>query len=282
MKVADIHAHAFPDKIAAKAALSISEFYDYGDKGFACPVASAENLAALEREAGVRRFVMCNSATSAHQVRSINDFLPQAAKDIPGAIAFGSIYPGMEGAEEELERAVALGIRGIKIHPDFQKIPIDAPFAIPVYRKIAQLGLPVLFHMGDDRYDYSSPERLTNLVKLVPDLKVVAAHFGGWRAWQRSYLHPQPEQVLYDTSSTIGMIPRDTVLHMLDRFGPERFLFGTDFPMRSPKTELENFLELGLGEEANEKILYGNFMKLLDLHDEEEALEDEQNVSGRR
>ena len=67
MKVADIHAHAFPDKIAAKAAQSISEFYDYGDKGFACPVASAENLAALEREAGVSRFVMCNSATNAHQ-----------------------------------------------------------------------------------------------------------------------------------------------------------------------------------------------------------------------
>lgn len=71
-------------------------------------------------------------------------------------------------------------------------------------------------------------------------------------------------------------------MHMLDRFGPERFLFGTDFPMRSPKAELEKFLELGLGEEANEKILYGNFVKLLDLHDEEEALEDEQNVSGRR
>lgn len=273
MKVADIHAHAFPDKLAEKATKSISSFYDYEDKKDTSFVASAANLAALEREAGVSRFVMCNSATSAHQVRSINDFLPQAAKDIPGAIAFGSIYPGMEGAEEELERAVALGIRGIKIHPDFQKIPIDADFAIPVYRKIAQMGLPILFHMGDDRYDFSSPERLTNLVRLVPDLKVIAAHFGGWRAWRRSYLHPQPEQVLYDTSSTIGMIPRDDVMRMFERFGPERFLFGTDFPMRKPKDELAMFLDLKLGNEANEKILYGNFMKLFDLHDEEEETE---------
>lgn len=96
----------------------------------ACHPATAENLVKFEHEAGITRFVMSNSATSAHQVRSINDFLPQAAKDVPGAIAFGSIFPGMDGAEEELERAKALGIRGLKVHPDFQKVPIDEPCGV--------------------------------------------------------------------------------------------------------------------------------------------------------
>ena len=270
MKVADIHAHAFPDKLADKAPASIIGAF-YGGAQMACHPASAENLARHEREAGITRFVMSNSATTAHQVRSINDFLSQAVRGIPGAIAFGSIFPGMEGAEEELERAVSLGIRGLKVHPDFQKIPIDEPCGVPVYKKAASLGLPVLFHMGDDRYDYSTPERLINLLRQVPDLQVIAAHFGGWMAWAHSYECPLPGGVLYDTSSTLPMIPRDMVLRMLDRFGPERFMFGTDFPMWSPKEELARFLSLELGDDVNEKILYGNFMKLFDLHDDEEA-----------
>ena len=69
------------------------------------------------------------------------------------------------------------------------------------------------------------------------------------------------------------MIPREMVLRMLEKFGPERFLFGTDFPMWSPKEELARFLTLGLGDDVNEKILYGNFMKLFDLHDVEETAE---------
>ena len=52
-----------------------------------------------------------------------------------------------------------LGLRGIKIHPDFQKLAIDDESAIDTYKAIARRGLPVLFHMGDNRYDFSSPER---------------------------------------------------------------------------------------------------------------------------
>ena len=268
-KVADIHAHVFPEKLADKAPASISAFY--GGMEVACHPATPQKMAFYEQEAGITRFVMSNSATTAHQVHSINDFLPQAVKNIPGAIAFGSIFPGMDGAIEELERAKALGIRGLKVHPDFQKVPLDDPAGVPIYRRAAELGLPVLFHMGDDRYDYSTPERLMNLLRQVQDLQVIASHFGGWRAWAHSYECPLPSCVLYDTSSTLPMIPRDMVLRMLDRFGPERFLFGTDFPMWSPKEELARFLALGLGEDVNEKILYGNFMKLFDLHDEDET-----------
>ena len=100
-KVADIHAHVFPEKLADKAPASISAFY--GGMEVACHPATPQKMAFYEQEAGITRFVMSNSATTAHQVHSINDFLPQAVKNIPGAIAFGSIFPGMDGAIEELE-----------------------------------------------------------------------------------------------------------------------------------------------------------------------------------
>ena len=47
--------------------------------------------------------------------------------------------------------------------------------------------------------------------------------------------------------------------------GPQRFLFGTDFPMWTPKTELQRFLDLGLDETTRDRILFGNFEALF-LH----------------
>ena len=191
----------------------------------------------------------------------------EAVRGHDGYLAFGTIYPGMDGFEEELDRMLELGLRGVKIHPDFQKLAIDDERGIETYRAIARRDLPVLFHMGDDRYDFSSPERLTNLLRRVPELRAVAAHFGGWRSWTRSLAQLQPESVLYDTSSTLGMIDRELVLRFIDKIGPDRLIFGTDFPMWSPKEELERFLSLGLDEAEQQKILYGNFMNLLHLKD---------------
>ena len=265
MKIADIHAHVFPDKLADKAAASIGDFYNV-------PItrpASVETLMALERDAGVSRVVLSNSAVTAKQVTHVNDFLAEAVKSCPGCVAFGSIFPGMDGFEEELDRMVALGLRGIKIHSDFQKLPIDDPSAINTYRAIARRDLPVLFHMGDYRYDYSSPDRLLNLLRQVPDLRVIAAHFGGWTTWEYSLSHPLPENVLYDTSSTTPLISRDLVLRLFDKLGPERFLFGTDFPMWEPKEMVEQLLDLtaDFDETTREKIFYKNFMELLGLSD---------------
>ena len=82
-----------------------------------------------------------------------------------------------------------LGLRGIKIHPDFQKLAIDDERGIETYRAIARRDLPVLFHMGDDRYDFSSPERLTNLLRRVPELAAVAGASAAGKRPVRHILH---------------------------------------------------------------------------------------------
>ena len=250
MKIADIHAHIFPEKLAEKASHSIGSFYGVSIER----EADMPRLCAEDKLAGITRCVVSNSATNASQVQNANTFLAEAVRGHDGYLAFGTIYPGMDGFEEELDRMLELGLRGIKIHPDFQKLAIDDERGIETYKAIARRDLPVLFHMGDDRYDFSSPERLTNLLRRVPELP-------------RSLAHLQPESVLYDTSSTLGMIDRELVLRFIDKIGPDRLIFGTDFPMWSPKEELERFLSLGLDEAEQQKILYGNFMNLLHLKD---------------
>ena len=214
MKIADIHAHIFPEKLAEKASHSIGSFYGVSIER----EADMPRLCAEDKLAGITRCVVSNSATNASQVQNANTFLAEAVRGHDGYLAFGTIYPGMDGFEEELDRMLELGLRGIKIHPDFQKLAIDDPAGVDTYRAIAKRGLPVLFHMGDARSDLSSPERLLNLLRQAPELRPIAAHFGGWQTWQHAYEHPLPEFVVYDTSSTTPLVEREFVLRMIDRY----------------------------------------------------------------
>lgn len=261
MTVTDIHAHIFPHKLAEKASASIGGFYGT----HAGHLASVETLLSLEQQAGISRCAVSSSATSPSQVQHINDFIAGEMGKHHSLIGLGTLFPTMEGWEDEIPRMVELGLRGIKIHPDFQHIPLDEPKAIPMYRAVAKAGLPVLFHMGDNRYDFSSPERLTNLIRQVPDLVAIAAHFGGWQSWERSYAHVQPENVFYDTSSSLQFLGKERALDYLDKIGAHRFLFGTDFPMWTPQEELQRFLDLGLDTSTQEAILHGNFERLFGL-----------------
>lgn len=258
MRIADSHTHIFPDKIAEKASVAIGHFYDEQMSH----IAALDILKEQEQQAGVEAFLVSSAATCPEQVDHINEFIAGCAKETEGMVPFGTLFPTMDNWEPALEKIVAFGMKGIKIHPDFQKIDIDDPKAVDMYRAIAKQGLPVLFHTGDNRYDYSAPERLSNLIRQVPDLIAIGAHFGGWQTWDRSCSCNFPENVFYDTSSSLMYMGRDKALELLDKMGPHRFLFGSDFPMWTPKEELERFLALGLDEQTNHTILFGNFERL--------------------
>lgn len=263
MKVADVHAHIFPPQLAEKAAKSIGDFYDAQTGN----IASSEMLLYEEQEAGIDVTLVCNSAVTASQVSSINRFIASECAAHPQYLGLGSILPGMEDWEEELEIISDLGLKGIKIHPDFQHRDLDDPGGVDLYKACAKKGLVVLFHMGDNRYDYSAPKRLLNLKRQIPDLIAIAAHFGGYQDWDASFACPQPEGIWYDTSSSLMFLTPDKAKAMLDKFGTHRFLFGSDFPMWTPKIELERFLNcpLGLSQREKEDILYNNFARLFKL-----------------
>ena len=259
MKIADIHAHVFPDQIAQRVADNFAVYY--GTQMSHVPYLQTY-LNEFER-ANFSVGVISSSATKPEQVAPINDFIAQSAAKSPKLLGFGSLFPTMEDWEQELEHIAELGLRGLKIHPDFQQIDIDEPKAIPMYRAIAKAGLPVLFHIGDPVKDYSSPARLVNLLRKVPDLTVIAAHFGGWRAWQLPKITDFPENIYFDCSSTLMYLGKEQGLDLMEHLGPERFLFGTDFPYWTPQKELERFMELDLDHSTREKILYGNFETIL-------------------
>lgn len=264
-KIADAHAHIFPENIALDASKGIWDFYQVTSGG----IGTAQILLDEGREQGIGKFLVCSVATSPAQVKSINDFLYNEARLHSELVPFGAMHPNFEDFKSELARIKELGLYGIKLHPDMQEFNIDGEELLGIYEECRHLDLPILFHMGDNRFDYSSPERLCAVLRKIPDLKVIASHFGGYMQWQTAYNSFKElfaegigKNVYFDTSSTLFTLDRAKARMMITDLGADRFLFGTDFPVWRAEDELRRFLALDLGEEINEKILGQNFEKL--------------------
>lgn len=256
MYIIDAHTHVFPGKIAGKATDAIGDFYEMPMYAPGSP----EMLLKSGAKIGTTRFLVCSSATTPEQTYAINDFIAKQCELYPAFFGFATMHHELPDIETELDRAVSLGLHGVKIHHDFQEVDIDEPASIPMYRAIAKKGLPLLFHMGDNRYDHTTPARLANVMRQVPDLKVIAAHFGGYQAWDRVISElPLSENLRFDTSSSLAILPKEKALRLLDHYGVERYFFGTDFPMWEPEAELERFHNLGLTESEEERIFHTNF-----------------------
>lgn len=256
--ITDAHTHIFPAKIVQKAVGAIGEFYDIP----MCHPGSPESLLQSGRAIGVKKYLVCSTATHPKQVESINDFIVDCCRGCAEFLGFGTLHPGFEDISGEVSRIKEMGLSGVKLHPDFQRFNIDDPAAFPIYEACAVAGLPILFHTGDERYDWSAPSRMEAVARRFPDLICIAAHFGGYNHWQDVERYRGLENVWFDTSSTLFKLPKERALELLDLLGTHRFLFGTDFPMWDHKEELTRFLSLGLDEKTRDDILYKNFCRL--------------------
>ena len=261
LRIIDAHNHVFPQKIADKASVSIGNFYDI--PSFCA--ATIDNLKLNGDKNGVEKFLICSTSMTPHQTVGINDFMAAMNED-ERFIALGTTNPDDENWREEIERVKSLGLYGIKLHSDMQKFDIDDSRMIERYRYMRDLGLPVLFHMGDKRYDSSAPFRLANVLREIPDLVCIAAHMGGYSRWDEAYsVLPVLDNLYFDTSSALGLMSNEQALRMIEKHGEDRFVFGSDYPLWDPKWALDSFLGLGLGETANRKILAENFCKLFNI-----------------
>ena len=168
---------------------------------------------------------------------------------------------------EEINWALESGFHGIKLHPDFQKFHVDAENAEKIYRAVAETSkiFPILLHMGDDRYDFSEPERLVKMAQKYPSVTFIAAHFGGYRCWHKSEVYKGLDNVYFDTSSSLAFITPEKAKEIIDLLGYEKFFFGDDFPMWDAKGEFERFCKIPLTEREKECILSTNVKNLLKL-----------------
>jgi len=258
--IIDIHAHVFPDKIAEKAVQSIGGYYGLTMRG----PGTVEGLLASGHSHGVVNYVINSTATRPDQVRAINEFISETCNRDDRLIGFGTLHPDLEELAAEFERFPSLGLRGVKLHPDFQHFDIDDPAMLPIYA-LAEGRLPVLIHMGDVNSDASSPVRLARILDRFPDLIVIAAHLGGYQMWDESLRLLAGRNLYFDTSSSLEFLAPQAATEIIRKHGVSKILFGTDYPMWMHEDELLRFDRLELTEEERERILWKNAAALLGI-----------------
>ena len=260
-RAADAHAHIYPGKIAEKATASVGDFYHIPMHNVGLP----HVLAQRGGEAGIDRFLVCSVATKVEQVRSINQFIQEKCQKYPQFIGLGAWHQDITDISGEMDDIQARGLRGIKLHPDFQEFMIDDPKMLDMYKEAHRRGLPILFHTGDSRTEFSSPHRLMNVIDKLPDFTCIAAHLGGYSEWEEARRELSGTNVYIDTSSSLFKVSPEEAKENIAHFGVDHTMFGTDFPMWDPKEELERFFALGFSQEENQAMLYDNFARLFQL-----------------
>ena len=254
MAIIDAHAHIYPSKIAAKAVHAVGDFY--GVKMF--DGGTPEELLATMEQCDITHFIVHSVATTARSVTSINSFLAEQCAMHPEFIGFGTMHPDFEDKEAEVERAIQLGLHGFKLHPDTQQVNTDDPRLMEFYEIIAG-RLPIVIHTGDYRHDYSHPRRLAHVLDTFPDLVVDAAHFGGWSIYDQGYDYlGSYEQLFIDTSSSQPLMGARHTEELIRMWGVGRVMFGSDRPMWSPISELENFRLMSFSQDELDQLLWHN------------------------
>lgn len=257
----DFHCHVYPDAIAPKAADSIRKFYRLGDDYMDGRV---QTLLDYGTKAGVEKFVILPVSLRPTNTRHINDFIIGEVAKQPRFFGYGTIHAGMQDLCEEVEYIMNHGLLGLKMHSDCQVFPIDDPRLFPVYDMV-QDKLPILFHMGDQRYDYSHPARLRKVLDLFPKLRVIAAHFGGYTMYELAAEELKDKDCFFDVSSSLMFMEEGVAEKYINRHGAERFVYGSDFPMWNPVVEMERFQQLKLTDAQKEQIAHITAEQLLGI-----------------
>ena len=259
----DFHTHAFPEKIAQGALEKLSE------EGGALQTYTDGTLNGVlkaldEIEEGAKGVVL-PIATKPTQQASINRWAAERRTD--RLEIFGSVYPGAPDALEQLEQICAYGLKGVKLHPEYQNFFVDEERMVPIYKKAAKLGLITVFHAG---YDigfpppcHCTPEALRRMLPHFDGAPVVAAHFGGYMAWERVLDALCGLPLYLDTSYSYGRVIKPLAEQIVEKHGTDRVLFGSDLPWSriSDELGLVRSMKLSAGELHN--ILYENSARLL-------------------
>ena len=252
-KIIDIHSHIYPDKIAAKAVENIGRFYNVEMSGNG----SVGELLERQQEAGIDYSLVHAVALKPHNVCEINDFIAEQVALHPSLIGFATMHQDFENKEDEIKRAIALGLKGFKLHPDSQGVNINDERLMRFYAML-EGRLPLMVHCGDYRWDNSHPRRVKEVLRSFPKLVVNAAHFGGWSIYDLAVEYLEDENCFMDLSSaSVYLGPRRTK-ELIGIYGVDRIMFGSDFPMWNPAVEVKRFMLNDLNEREREQILWRN------------------------
>ena len=228
-----------------------------------------DGLKTSMQQADIELALLNPVATKPEQVVSINNWA--ISIDDAAIISLGAMHPGFNGCREELKRIHQAGLKGIKLHPQYQNFRLDEPRLYRIYGLLVEFDMILSLHMGADEImppPYTgTPQKLAHVLDDFPGLKVIAAHMGGYNQWDAVEEYLIGREVLLETSFGLGFMPDHKFVQLVRAHGAERVLFGSDSPWRPQKADVCKLMELGLTQNEQDKIRRLNAVKLLQISD---------------
>lgn len=242
---------------------------------------TVDELAERYRAAGMAAVVFTVDAGTAtgHPPLSSADIAEAAARHNDVLIPFGSVDPhrGVAAIEQARRLVEDHGVRGFKFHPSLQAFSPDDPQFTPLWAALETLGVPALFHTGQNgigaglpggrgiKLRYSNPLLLDDVAADHPGLTVILAHPSvPWQAEAIS-MATHKANVFIDLS---GWRPKYFPPELVRAAGAQlraKVMFGSDYPLITPERWMADFDELGLDPAHRPAIVKGTAARVLGL-----------------
>lgn len=272
--IIDAHTHVYPEKIVKKAIQKL----EHSSHILAKSDGTTEGLRASMKEAGIDYSLLLPVATSDRQVPGINALAAQtnASGAETGLFSFGGMHPDTADYKKELRQIKESGIKGIKLHPDYQGTFFDDIRYKRIVDAATELSLYIVVHSGVDigmpDPVHCPPAAVLDVIHDTGSDKLILAHMGGWRMWEEVMDCLVGQDVIFDTAFSTdgmpdvdGMLTQEQFITMVRAHGAERVVFGTDSPWASQKESVQWLRACGLSDEEKEKIFFGNMAQILQI-----------------
>ena len=197
-----------------------------------------------------------------------NEFIGSVPRD--RLVPMGTVHPELS-VDENVTSLKDNGIVGVKLHPLFQNLSLDDPRVHDILAALAQEGMPVVTHVGAGEDEAANqrgaPKLLRQLADALPDLTLIACHYGGYHRLDEAEEYVVGSRVTLETSwpPTMAELDPERVVAIIRRHGADRVVYGSDWPMADPSAEMAAIRALPLTPEEIDGILGDNLARLLGL-----------------
>jgi len=257
----DFHTHAFPDQLASCAIPALEK--EGNIKAYLNGTITA--LLASMEHCGIEQSVVCSIATRPEQFSPILEWSKAIRSE--RIVPFPSLHPADPKLVEHLLLIHAAGFKGIKMHSYYQDYFLDDSSLNELYAKLSELGMILVIHAGYDiafpRIRRADPQRILEVCRQFPGLKLIATHLGGWDEWADVRRLLTGEPIYMEISFALDFLDQVRLRDILLAHPPEYLLFGTDSPWTDQATTLKMLGKLGLPQALLDGITGGNARRLL-------------------
>ncbi len=187
--------------------------------------------------------------------RETNDYVIEAVRACPDRfVGLACVSPEIPGAVQELERCLDAGLVGCgELFPDGQRFDVTASRGLDeIAEYLSERGLFLNMHANEPvGHDYpgkgaTTPGPCFEFARRHPDLTMVLSHMGGGLFFYElmAEAHKVLKNVYYDTAAVPFLYRRDVYSVAATTAGPEKILFGSDYPLISPRRYLRDTEDL--------------------------------------